>query len=86
VTFCKAEVSDYEYKAILAKGISWEKAVTRPVHPATRERFAKSWGISVDRQLAMERDLDSPKLPTRWDPAKYEETVPDGRSPWSRLL
>lgn len=85
--FSKAELSDFEYKSVLAKGISWERARVVPVTLATRERFAKSWGISVERQLAMERELaKTPELPAAWDPSAYAEEVPDQRDPYSRMF
>jgi hypothetical protein len=86
VTFSKAEVNDFEYKSLLAKGVNWEMARRVEVTPATRLRFEKSWGIGVERQLQIERELVLPKLPTSWDPALYEEVVPDARDPYSRMF
>jgi len=85
-TFSRAELNDYEYKAVLAKGIVWENAKRREIALSTRLGFETSWGISVERQLEMERQLKLPKLPSGWCPSRYEPDVPDGRDKYARYF
>jgi len=86
VNFSKAELSDFEYKAVLAKGIDWQKARQIEVATSTRLGFETSWGITVERQLEIERSLVLPKLPSEWCPSRYETEVPDGRDKYSRYF
>lgn len=68
VRFSSAEITDYEYRAILARGVAWEKARLQPVAFETRLGFEKSWGIGVEEQLAAEVVLGDFELPDKWDP------------------
>jgi hypothetical protein len=86
VTFSRAELSDFEYKAVLSRGVDWEKAAAVPVATSTRLGFETSWGISVERQLEIEAQLCSPQLPSVWCPSRYETEVPDSRDKYSRCL
>jgi hypothetical protein len=84
--FSRAELSDFEYKAVLSRGISWEMARAVPIAPSTRLGFETSWGISVEMQLEIERQLSSPELPTGWCPSRYEPDVPDARDKYARYF
>lgn len=78
--FSKAMPENYEYRAILARGVKWELAARLPITSEARIGFEKSWGITVDRQLAMEAELDrSFKVPKSWSEYDLETTLPDGR-------
>lgn len=84
--FSKAELSDFEYKAVLAKGIRWETTRQVPVAASTREGFETSWGISVEMQLEVERQLEPVELPSGWCPSRYEPDVPDARDKYCRYF
>lgn len=86
VAFSRAELTDFEYKAVLSRGVDWERAVTVPVTAATRLGFETSWGISVEMQLEIERQLCAPQLPTGWCPSRYEPDVPDSRDKYARYF
>jgi len=77
VKFSKAELSDFEYKAVLAKGTAWERARTVEVSYQTRLGFETSWGITVEQQLEMEAQLKLPELPSEWCPSRYDPEVPN---------
>jgi len=80
VKFSRAELSDFEYTAVLAKGVAWERARQIPVATSTRLGFERSWGISVERQLEMERQLSKlPELPSEWCPSRYDPEVPNAQ-------
>jgi len=78
--FSRAELTDFEYKAVLAKGIDWEKARAVPVATSTRLGFETSWGITVEQQLEMEAQLTLPELPSEWCPSRYDPEVPNAET------
>lgn len=84
VSFSKAVLDDFEYKRVLAQGIRWSDAVKRTITAEARESFAISWGVSVEEQLRMERQLKAvPKIPVSWSDVPLECEMPDGRDHWT---
>jgi hypothetical protein len=86
VRFSKAEVDDYEYKRVLARGIRWEEAVKVPITAASRVGFEKSWGVPEEAQRRMEAVLSRGFVPPNsWQAVDLEVETHDGRDLWSQL-
>lgn len=84
VGFARAMPSDYEYRQVLSKGISWASARKQPITREAREAFAVSWGVDPEEQARMERYFDQPiSLPTEWPAELLETELPDGRDHWT---
>jgi len=78
-----AEMDNYEYAAILAKGVSWSSANEEVISTETRVMFERAWGISVDSQLRLESTFNRvPDFPTGWADVPPDEGFSDHRDPW----
>jgi len=79
VSFCQAELDDYQQRKVLSQGIDWSRAVKREITLEARVSFEKSWGISIDNQISFERKLSEGFTPpSQWD-VPLETEIPDGR-------
>lgn len=82
--FSRASLDDYEYARVLAKGIRWQDAVRETVTAAARESFAVGWGVPVEAQLSMEKQLSNGFVfPDSWSDVQLECEMPDGRDHWT---
>jgi len=78
--FSKAEVDDFEYKRVLARGVRWEEAVKVPITAEARVGFEKSWGVPEEAQRRMEAVLSRGfKPPDSWQTVDLEVETRDGR-------
>lgn len=84
VTFSKAVLDNFEYQRILSRGIRWSEARRRTISQQTRTLFERSWGVSVEEQLRLERKLSVvPTIPRTWVGTQVAEETPDGRDYWT---
>jgi hypothetical protein len=84
VSFSHAELGDFEYKAVLSRGISWAAAAKADITAEARLGFEKSWGISLEEQVRMERVLARGFEPPRsWGDCQLCVVVPDITKPWT---
>jgi len=84
VSFSRARLDNYEYQRILARGIRWSDAAKREITQQTRLLFFRSWGISPEEQLSLERQLSKvPNIPRTWSGVQISEEMPDGRDYWT---
>lgn len=84
VGFTRAVLDDFEYKRVLARGIRWSEAVRRPITAEARAGFEKSWGVSAEAQVSMEKQLRKGfSVPESWGDVQLETEMPDGRDHWT---